>query len=202
MQGGLIMDANDNYNMLSKEGKQLVEMYLVARQFKNAILEEEIIVLANGASCGNVVSWGTTKITFRGNQNLIRVFPFVVNKAFACEVYLKLLLTRQGFNFKSLKQSERHDLFVLFKNTNEDFKISFYSYFSSRLGAEVNADFLNREIEQISNVFIKWRYIYENIEEAKSVNYGFLNTFCEYLNELCQKMILEDFNYDVSKNMR
>ena len=62
------MDANDKYESLSKEAKQLVEMYLVGRQFKNAILEEEIIVLPNGTNNGNVLSWGTTKITLRGNQ--------------------------------------------------------------------------------------------------------------------------------------
>lgn len=196
------MDANDKYESLSKEAKQLVEMYLVGRQFKNAILEDEIIVLPNGTNNGNVFSWGTTKITLRGNQYLVRVFPFVVNKAFACEVYLKLLLTHQGFDLKTLKQSERHNLFVLFKNTNNDFKIKFYSYFISEYSEKANEDFLNKEIEKIANVFIKWRYIYENIEEAKAVNYGFLNAFCEYLNNLCKQMILEEFNYDVSKNMR
>ena len=196
------MDANDKYESLSKEAKQLVEMYLVGRQFKNAILEDEIIVLPNGTNNGNVFSWGTTKITLRGNQYLVRVFPFVVNKAFACEVYLKLLLTHQGFDLKTLKQSERHNLFVLFKNTNNDFKIKFYSYFISEYSEKANEDFLNKEIEQIANVFIKWRYIYENIEEAKAVNSGFLNAFCEYLNDLCKQKILEEFNYDVSKNMR
>lgn len=196
------MDANDKYESLSKEAKQLVEMYLVGRQFKNAILEEEIIVLPNGTNNGNVLSWGTTKITLRGNQYLVRVFPFVVNKAFACEVYLKLLLTHQEFDLKTLKQSERHNLFVLFKNTNNEFKVNFYSYFSSEFSEKANEDFLNKEIEKIANVFIKWRYIYENIEEAKAVNYGFLNAFCEYLNDLCKQMILEEFNYDVSKNMR
>ena len=196
------MDANDKYESLSKEAKQLVEMYLVGRQFKNAILEEEIIVLPNGTNNGNVLSWGTTKITLRGNQYLVRVFPFVVNKAFACEVYLKLLLTHQEFDLKTLKQSERHNLFVLFKNTNNEFKVNFYSYFSSEFIEKANEDFLNKEIEKIANVFIKWRYIYENIEEAKAVNYGFLNAFCEYLNDLCKQMILEEFNYDVSKNMR
>ena len=196
------MDANDKYESLSKEAKQLVEMYLVGRQFKNAILEEEIIVLPNGTNNGNVLSWGTTKITLRGNQYLVRVFPFVVNKAFACEVYLKLLLTHQEFDLKTLKQSERHNLFVLFKNTNNEFKVNFYSYFSTEFSVKANEDFLNKEIEKIANVFIKWRYIYENIEEAKAVNYGFLNAFCEYLNNLCKQMILEEFNYDVSKNMR
>ena len=91
---------------------------------------------------------------------------------------------------------------MLFKNTNNDFKIKFYSYFISEYSEKANEDFLNKEIEQIANVFIKWRYIYENIEEAKAVNSGFLNAFCEYLNDLCKQMILEEFNYDVSKNMR
>ena len=37
------MNTNDGYSLLSAEGKKLVEMYLVGRQFKNAILEEEMI---------------------------------------------------------------------------------------------------------------------------------------------------------------
>jgi len=196
------MKTNDGYDLLSEEGKQLVEMYLVGRQFKNAILEEEMIVLPNGTNNGTTFSWGSTKITFRGNQHLVRVFPFIVNKAFACEVYLKLLLTHQGFDFKMLKPTERHNLFLLYKNTDTYFKQNFYSYFASTFGEKATVDFLESEIEQISNVFVKWRYIYENITEAQSVNSGFLNAFCDYLNELCQNLILEEYNYDVSKNMR
>lgn len=196
------MNTKDGYNSLTAKGKQLVEMYLVGRQFKNAILEEEMIVLPNGTNNDTTFSWGSTKLTFRGNQHLIRVFPFIVNKAFACEVYLKLLLSHQGFDFKTLKPTERHDLFVLYKNTNTDFKKNFYSYFASTFGKKATSDFLESEIEKISNVFVKWRYIYENIAEAQSVNSGFLNAFCYYLDELCQKMILKEYNYDVSKNMR
>lgn len=196
------MNTNDGYSLLSAEGKKLVEMYLVGRQFKNAILEEEMIVLPNGTNSSTVLTCGSSKITFRGNQKLLRIFPFIVNKAFACEVFLKLLLSQRGFDLQTLKRQERHNLFVLYKNTDAVFKQDFYCYFASKFGKSATVDFLENEIEHISNVFVKWRYIYEHIEETNSVNYGFLNAFCDYLNELCQKMILEEFNYDVSKNMR
>lgn len=192
----------DGYDLLSAEGKKLVEMYLTARQFKNAILEEEIIVFPSEPAKEGTLICDSIKVTFRGNQLLVRVFPFVVSKAFACEVYLKLLLTHQGFDLKTLKRTDGHGIGTLYDKTNDEFKADFYAYFSSRYGNKATVDFLEKEIKLISDVFVKWRYIYEHIEEANSVNYGFLSAFCDYLNNACQKMILENYNYDVSKNMR
>ena len=48
-------------------------MYVTTRQFKNAIENYDLIP--------------TPKNNFRN-----KIYPFIVNKSFACEIYLKLIL--------------------------------------------------------------------------------------------------------------
>lgn len=192
----------DGYKQLSPKGKQVVEMYITARQFKNAVLEEEMIILPTkilNAKEGTTLQWGSTKITLRGEKSIVRIYPFIVNKAFACEVYLKLILAEDDFDFKSLKI---HNILKLFKNTSEKFKRYFYEFFQTEYGEKADETFLKSEITKISNVFQEWRYIYERTNEENLVNYGFLNAFCDFLDKYSQQLISEQYSYDVSKNMR
>ena len=66
---------------MSSKDEKIVEMYITARQFKNAVLDEEMIILPSGFGFGNgsILKWGGTKITFRGEKRIMRIFPFVVN---------------------------------------------------------------------------------------------------------------------------
>lgn len=203
------MNNNDNmnpdvYKSLSPKAKNLIEMYITARQFKNAILEEEIIMLpANQLfKDGTVFKFGPTKVTFRGNKNITRMYPYVVNVAFACEVYLKLLLTENDFDFSVLKNYEKHNISILYLKTNDTFKQVFYNVFNKKCGDQATKEYLENEIKDISKVFVRWRYIYEKVNEDNLVKYGFLTMFCDFLDRYCQKIIYKNYNYDVDKNMR
>lgn len=193
----------DRYEVMDDKGKKLVTMYITARQFKNAILEEEILILpAANMKENTVLNWGGTKITFRGDKILTRIFPFIVNKSFACEVYLKLLLEDVDFSFKTLKNYERHNLFKLYENTPEEFKRTLFSFYIENYGEKADQQFIETEISNIADVFKEWRYIYEKINDENKVNSGFLNSFCGFLDRYAQRMIKTKYNYDVDKDMR
>ena len=196
--------ANDMYNSLNEKGKKIVEMYLTDRQFKNAVLEDEMIILPSAILQKNdaVLKWGDTKIRFRGEKPIIRIYPFIVNKAFACEVYLKLLLIEADFDFSKLKKSELHNLFKLYENTDSTFKQILLNKFISQFGDNANEEFIENEIKNISDVFVRWRYIYEKIDEINKVNYGFLNQFCDFLDRYSQQTILDKYHYNVDETMR
>lgn len=206
MENDTSKDKNEKvYKNLSSKGKKIVEMYITARQFKNAVLEEEMIILPSGPNNikdGSILEWGETKVTFRGNKSIIRIYPFIVNKAFACEVYLKLLLVEDDFNFKILKKYELHDILKLYENTEDIFKQVFFKVFNNKYGKKASKEFLEKEITNIADTFKKWRYIYEKTNQENVVNSGFLNSSCDFLDRYSQQMIFTKYNYDVDKNMR
>lgn len=193
-------DANPD---LDVEGNKLVTMYVTARQFKNAILEEEMVVFpANSHPEGTILDIGGAKIYFHGNQFISKTFPFVVNKAFSCEVYLKLILTFENFDIKKIRSLDRHNLEKLYENTSDSFKNEFFNFFALKYGSLATKEFLEKQINDISDVFKTWRYIYERLEGSFQTNYGFLNVFCDYLDSYSQKLILDKYSYDVNKDLR
>lgn len=195
------MDNEMTYKNLSPKEKQIIEMYLTARQFKNAIAEEEIVMMPSKAfnNREGIIDWGGTKVTVRGDKTFIRIYPYIVDKSFACEVYLKLLLLlEKDFNCKKIG----HNIFKLYSKTSDALKNDFIEAFKYKYGAKANEEFLQNEIKNISNVFVDWRYIYEKTGIEKSVNIGFLNAFCNCLDRYAQLKILEKLHYDVDKNMR
>lgn len=183
-----------------------INMYITARQFKNAIeIEEAIIIPAkqNNLPDGIVLSFGDSiKLTARGNKMVTKIFPFLVNKAFSCEVYLKLILIESGIKLEELNHRDLHNLKKLYDNTTEEFKKMFFDYFLKVYGEQANKEFLENEINAISNVFLKWRYIYEDLDKENIVNYGFLNIFCAFLDIYARALIQTKYGYDVSKDMR
>ena len=48
-------------------------MYTTARQFKNAISKDEKIIIKNG-------------------MYINKIYPYIVNKSFSCEIYLKIII--------------------------------------------------------------------------------------------------------------
>lgn len=197
-----IKNNEDIYKDLDDFAKLLIEMYITARQFKNAVKDDEMIILPSTNNTNSVLNWGGTKVKFCGNETIIRIYPFIVNKAFSCEVYLKLLLKTYNFDIYSLKHYERHNLFILYQNATAEFKEDMLNYFSKTYGEEVNKEFIENQIHNISNAFKHWRYIYDHVNEFNEINNGFLNIFCNYLDDYCIKTIYEKYNYDVKQNMR
>ncbi len=142
---------------------------------------------------------GLIKLTARGDKIISKHYPFLVNKAFACEVYLKFILLEYNIGFKDLKGKNGHNLLKLYEKIPLDFKNSLLKYVSSR-GTLTNESLI-RKLENVSEVFTEWRYIYEKFDGI-STDFGFLDTFCNFLDESCKKEILKKYNYNVDLDIR
>lgn len=156
-----------------KKIKIIKDMYIVARQFKNVIECKEFIP--------------TSKNNLRS-----KTFPFIVNKAFACEIYLKLILKAQ----KDKEEKDEHNLNNLAKEIAIDIEFKKYLLLNRlQLSDQEFEEYLNN----ISNAFIIWRYIYE--KKNIKIMIGFLNSFCNFLDEYCKKLIKDNCNIDIDKEI-
>lgn len=149
--------------------KRITTMYIVATQFKNAIPDPKNSML---------------DLDFHKH-----IYPYIVNKSFACEVYLKIIITANGDEIP--RNHNIKDLYKLSGIEDEFHKITLSIY-----GDEIAKD-IDNCIESFSNAFIQWRYIYEQ-DSTGNLMYGFLKYFVEYLNMKCKTIIQEKYNYDVN----
>ena len=155
-----------------KEINKVKYMYVTARQFKNAIEWKELVP--------------TPKNNFRN-----KIYPYIVNKSFACEIYLKLLLL-----IKEERENKTHNLKKLSKDTNMD--IEFKKYLINNKLTLTDEEF-EEYLSSISNAFEEWRYIYE--KKDIKIMHGFLNSYCNYLDEYCKKIMKDLYNIDVDKEL-
>lgn len=193
------------YDQLCFEYKKNIQMYLTARQFKNAIFDDEVFIISakNRVFDISKINFdGLFKPKFKGDKFVIRIMPYIVNKSFACEVYLKLILIIFNVDISDLKAKEKHNLYNLYMKMPEDFKrILFRRYFKAS-DFEVCEEFLEEEIKKISNAFVGWRYIYETIETGSTINSGFLSWFCDTLDLYSKTLIKNKYKYDVDFDIR
>ncbi len=211
-----------SFNTLNKEEKNRIMMYTTARQFKNAIPIEEMLIIPseigdwinyckitlNDINLKDlIIQYGIknhsqvklndhTLITAHGNKIISKQTPFIVNKAFACEIYLKLILLENNINFKDLKGKNGHKLWELYSKTNSDFKANLEKTMASKKFANIDD-----KIKNISEAFINWRYIYENYEMIASLDFLFLDELCHYLDEKAKQLIFENYSHDVDRNI-
>ena len=108
--------------------------------------------------------------------------PAVVNAAFACEVFLKLLLYWNGIEEKKI-----HKLKDLFEKLPDDTQIILKNSVVSRYGSWKDVWGFDC-LDNVTDAFVTWRYSYE-YDWTKSaqmhVNLGFLIAFKDALKELC-----------------
>ena len=118
------------------------------------------------------------------SQLLLYTIPAIVNAAFACEVFLKLLL-----HFSQIKIVKNHFLYDLFEILPVEIKQEVITHTINKYGTW--EDIWNQEyICQISKAFMEWRYIYEydwSKSSMKKIEIGFLFAFRDSLQELCAK---------------
>ncbi len=180
---------------ISSDNK-IILMYITARQFKNAIGIDEMMIIParkNNLAENTIIKFADIfSATARGDELINKMFPFIVNKAFACEVYLKILL-----EIENIKIPTQHNLYSLFQLVDTNSKI--LSIMTKDVG--IQESILNK-IKDISNVFVEWRYIYEYANQKKTVEYSFLNSFTDWLDAYTSKKIYETYNYDVTKDCR
>lgn len=157
-----LTEVEKQFNNLTEIEKKIINIYRSAKQFKNAIYLNEVLVL----------------------PKRIRMIPFIVNKAFSCELYLKCIIC-----INSLKDpSRQHSLFKLYKECNIDESVE--SYFT-----EMNKVELEKEIKKISDTFIKFRYVYEYT--PLEINCGFLNRLCDCLDRIAHTKVLKQCQIDM-----
>lgn len=208
---------------LNKEAKDRILMYTTARQFKNAVPLEEMFIIPS--KIGNWVNYckitlnnikledfiiryglkdnspvqlnNQAMLTARGDKIISKQSPFIVNKSFACEVYLKLILLENNIDFKDLKGINGHKLWKLYSKTKSSFKKELQEYMLPK-----GFNNIDEKIKNISEAFINWRYIYQKYEIIDSLDFIFLDELCSYLDEQSKQLILKNYSYDVSKDIR
>ncbi len=192
------------YKNLPEEHKKRIIMYLTARQFKNAVLIEEMTIVPakkNGLPENCIISFndGLLKLTARGDKIVSKHYPFLVNKSFACEVYLKFLLLENNITFNDLKGKSGHDLLMLYNKLPLIIRQTLLKFLQNK-GTPSNESLITK-LKSVSQAFIQWRYIYEKFDGI-SADFCFLNVFCDFLDIYCQKTILEKYKYDVNLDIR
>lgn len=111
--------------------------------------------------------------------------PFCIGNCkfrFCCEVFLKTLLVFHGVPVEELKCHDLKRLWEKFKtkdaNTALSVELGLREWFKSQ-----NANMFDEMLNDISNAFEYWRYIYEKQEGR--INLNFLVGFRDLLREVC-----------------
>lgn len=109
-----------------------------------------------------------TDIQYNGWSTQLLV-PAVVNISFSCELFLKVLLSIHQIT------SKKHDL------------LSLYNLLPKKIQEKIlvqNSSNFFEDLKTISNLFVKWRYLYERMYPF---NYTFLYQFSEQLQVLSEE---------------
>lgn len=166
------MVANSPFANLSHEENNTIQMYTTARQFRDAITPDEFLTVRNG------------KIRNRS-------IPFVVNRSFSCELYLKMILRIQG------KEYRKNHSIVELMQTAELYDV-FIAYVMSSIcetGEKTTKEDLIDYLDSISKAFVNVRYVYEH--SSLQVFYGILNILNDYLDDFCREIILKKHGIDM-----
>ena len=113
--------------------------------------------------------------------------PAVINSAFACEVFMKAMLLYYGEPTRKM-----HKLKNLYEALPDEVR-EWVKSVTSMNCRDLWVDSFGFEIlDQVSNAFVEWRYIYEhNWSKGATVHIdiGFLNRFRDALREACCQML-------------
>jgi hypothetical protein len=110
----------------------------------------------------------------------------IVNSAFACEVFIKSLLVFNDMPAKELRGHELKKLWSAFKEKDYKTAVSVEEGMRTVFNSE-NENMFNELLDEISNAFEYWRYIYE--KDTGSINYNFLVYFRNLLREVSCRLI-------------
>ena len=111
--------------------------------------------------------------------------PCVVNYAFACELYLKTMLLKNGTTFK--RTHKLKDLYILLDDISKENIENKYAL--DPRGKNRN---FHTALELNTSVFEKFRYLHEVTSSTKSVEINALVKFCSILQIVCESNIKED----------
>lgn len=137
------------------------------------------------SDCADFAMKAQNVVPFRG---LFYSVPAVVNSAFACEIFLKLLL-----EMEQIKIKRKHQLKGLFDQLPEKVKTDIQQSTTQKYGAWTDV-FGCDLLKQISNAFVEWRYNYEHDfgkDGTIKIELDFLVAFRNALREKCNRYFKE-----------
>ena len=156
-----MQDFENTFNNLNEIDKKCINAYRSAREFKNIGIQQFII-----------------------NNNNNRIYPVIiasiVNKALACELFLKSIII---MNIKEIPQGHSIKKLIIEANISDELKYRLNNYN------------FNVEMEGVDSAFIEWRYTYERNEMI--INNEFLTSLCNALEEISRNKILEKYNLNM-----
>ena len=121
----------------------------------------------------------------------------IVNSSFACEVFIKSLLVFHDIPIKELKGHELKALWEKFK-TVDAVSASLVEEKIIEIFNSNNELMFEEFLENISNAFGYWRYIYE--KDGGKIQINFLRIFREALREICcEKFYKMSWNEFISR---
>lgn len=112
----------------------------------------------------------------------------IVNSAFACEVFIKTLLVFHGKTVGEIKGHELKMLWEKFKKVDYETALLIEERMREWFKSE-NENMFDELLEEASNAFEYWRYIYE--KQDGSININFLRGFRMLLREACCNQLFE-----------
>lgn len=105
-----------------------------------------------------------------------------VNSAFACEVFLKALLVFYGET--QLRNHKLKDLWLDLEEKDEETTLSIKRSIKDWFASD-DDNLFDRLLDDASEAFVYWRYIYE--KQDGSININFLRGFRFLLRDICCK---------------
>ena len=112
----------------------------------------------------------------------------IVNSAFACEVFIKSLLVFNGVPIEDIVDDKKrgvHKIADLWKmlETKDPSTTNFAKQKMLELFSETRNSSFYEMLDNISDAFVYWRYIYE--KSSGKIHLNFLTLFRTLLQELC-----------------
>lgn len=113
----------------------------------------------------------------------------IVNSAFSCEVFIKILLAYHNISTDTMRKTGGHDLkklWKLFKDKDKDTAQDIEKKMQKKFNSS-NESMFDELLDSISDAFEYWRYIYE--KDKGCININFLRFFRILLREECCKKL-------------
>lgn len=117
--------------------------------------------------------------------------PLVVNCLFACELYLKVLLLKDGLSIKEIKEMS-HNLQRLFNSLPENNKLKIDKWMTA-----FHQKNIFQLLDKLKNDFVNLRYMYLNNEE-KEFDFEFI---IQFMYKLQYETSMELLGYDIYKKV-
>jgi len=129
--------------------------------------------------------------SFRGNKTIIKVTPYYANRAFACELFLKIIISLKDGKIRN--DLHTHDLYKLYEMAK--IKIDFIEFLKKH---NIVFSEIDTKIKSFANSYIELRYLHER-DNYHMENAGVLVVFCDFLDLFLERCFKERYNFDVSK---